>query len=271
MNKINFENLPSTNTPLNAENLNLLQTNVEDVFNGMNTAGNMVVDSIKTKNLFRGFLSGAYNSSTGVFDTTTSGISTPKTEVESGAKYYLSGMQSGITIRVLFWNNGAFVSSTTMTPTSDGVVITMAGNQFAFQTATTNQYSNVMLEKGEEKTDYKPFENLKGEDLYSGVETKIGTWIDGKPLYRKIFNLSSITTSNTDLIDISSLNIQTKVKLYGMLNTSSANSFPIPMTDSSSNYSVIFTTSTAIRGRAAIGSGNFQSGWIAIEYTKTTD
>ena len=30
MNKINFKNLPSTETPLNAENLNQLQTNVED-------------------------------------------------------------------------------------------------------------------------------------------------------------------------------------------------------------------------------------------------
>lgn len=30
MNKINFENLPSTNTPINAENLNQLQTNVEN-------------------------------------------------------------------------------------------------------------------------------------------------------------------------------------------------------------------------------------------------
>lgn len=30
MNKINFENLPSTNTPITAENLNLLQDNVEE-------------------------------------------------------------------------------------------------------------------------------------------------------------------------------------------------------------------------------------------------
>lgn len=33
MNKINFENLPSTNTPLNANNLNQLQTNVENAIN----------------------------------------------------------------------------------------------------------------------------------------------------------------------------------------------------------------------------------------------
>ncbi len=30
MNKINFENYPSTNTPVSADNLNLLQTNVEN-------------------------------------------------------------------------------------------------------------------------------------------------------------------------------------------------------------------------------------------------
>ena len=30
MQKINFENLPSTNTPISAENLNQLQTNVEN-------------------------------------------------------------------------------------------------------------------------------------------------------------------------------------------------------------------------------------------------
>jgi hypothetical protein len=37
MQKITFENLPSTNTPLNASNLNILQDNVEDAFN--NTYG----------------------------------------------------------------------------------------------------------------------------------------------------------------------------------------------------------------------------------------
>lgn len=30
MNKINFENLPGTNTPINATNMNLLQDNIED-------------------------------------------------------------------------------------------------------------------------------------------------------------------------------------------------------------------------------------------------
>lgn len=33
MDKINFENLPSTNTPINADNLNQLQTNIENAIN----------------------------------------------------------------------------------------------------------------------------------------------------------------------------------------------------------------------------------------------
>ena len=34
MNKINFENLPSTNTPINSTNLNQIQTNAENSING---------------------------------------------------------------------------------------------------------------------------------------------------------------------------------------------------------------------------------------------
>ena len=52
MQKINFQNLPSTTTPINATNLNAIQTNVENVFNGSETMGNIVVGSIRTKNMF---------------------------------------------------------------------------------------------------------------------------------------------------------------------------------------------------------------------------
>lgn len=108
-------------------------------------------------------------------------------------------------------------------------------------------------------------------DVYSTTETRIGTWIDGKPIYRKIYNNVNITTSNTDLINISSLGIGSIVKIYGVIFTSSNNAFPVPLTDSSSNYSVIFATSTALRGRAVIGSGTLSNCWLAIEYTKSAD
>lgn len=52
MDKINFENLPSTSTPLNATNMNKIQSNTEDVFNGNENMGNIVVSNISTKNFF---------------------------------------------------------------------------------------------------------------------------------------------------------------------------------------------------------------------------
>ena len=36
MDKINFQNLPNTTTPINATNMNLLQTNVENAINSLN-------------------------------------------------------------------------------------------------------------------------------------------------------------------------------------------------------------------------------------------
>lgn len=39
MEKINFVNLPSTNTPMNAENLNQMQDNVENAINGIIESG----------------------------------------------------------------------------------------------------------------------------------------------------------------------------------------------------------------------------------------
>lgn len=46
MKKINFNNLPDTTTPINNTNLNTLQNNVEEVFNGNEPMGSIVVDDI---------------------------------------------------------------------------------------------------------------------------------------------------------------------------------------------------------------------------------
>ena len=48
MEKINFENYPSTNSPINATNLNLLQDNIEDdIMNVKNSIGNLEDDELK--------------------------------------------------------------------------------------------------------------------------------------------------------------------------------------------------------------------------------
>lgn len=58
--KINFENLPSTNTPLSAENLNLLQDNVEDAIpaldSAVSTSSTNGVENQAITNYVNGFL-----------------------------------------------------------------------------------------------------------------------------------------------------------------------------------------------------------------------
>lgn len=46
MQKINFQDLPNTTSPVNATNLNAIQTNVENVFNGTESMGNINVAGI---------------------------------------------------------------------------------------------------------------------------------------------------------------------------------------------------------------------------------
>ena len=51
MQKINFQNLPNTTTPVNATNLNALQENVEDVFDGAVAMGSIKTTGVKINNV----------------------------------------------------------------------------------------------------------------------------------------------------------------------------------------------------------------------------
>lgn len=111
-------------------------------------------------------------------------------------------------------------------------------------------------------------------DVYSTSEQRIGTWIDGKPLYRKCFkntgNLTTIQTGISNIDDVIRLTIMVK---------SSDNVFwrTIPWCYNANSYDSSYTGGTYIRSNGNIG---FQAGtgltnaskYIAIiEYTKTTD
>lgn len=107
---------------------------------------------------------------------------------------------------------------------------------------------------------------------YSTTEQRIGTWIDGKPLYKRTFDISNITSSNTNLVNLYSYNIDNIIKISGFVKASDGYILPMSLTDSSSNYAVILYNGTYLRGRCTFGSGGtVTSAYVTIEYTKTTD
>lgn len=63
---------------------------------------------------------------------------------------------------------------------------------------------------------------------YSTTETRIGTWIDGKPLYRKVLTLD-ISKSGGHNINVASLNISQLTLMRGIFNDTQYNyMFPVP-------------------------------------------
>ena len=111
--------------------------------------------------------------------------------------------------------------------------------------------------------------NPNNVEKYSTNETKIGTWTDGKPIYRSVFDISTISSSNANLVDLNNLNIKLVINLYGTIKDTYNYEYPIPMSDSSSNYNVVFYNGRYIRGRCLIGSGaSIAIAKVILEYTK---
>ncbi len=103
---------------------------------------------------------------------------------------------------------------------------------------------------------------------YSTNETTIGKWIDGKPLYRKVYKITNGLTIDTLLsLNVSGLNIERCIRLDGWQYGSEFSFISLNFYNSDFNYLYLYDNTTI----------NYQYHWsateiyIIIEYTKTTD
>ena len=102
-------------------------------------------------------------------------------------------------------------------------------------------------------------------EVYSTEETRIGTWIDGKPLYRKVFKqIVPITTQWTTIFDIE--NLDTGVLLRGFYGWINGESVPFPNNTISLQWyngvQAKFLENISYPGTSVT---------LICEYTKTTD
>lgn len=102
---------------------------------------------------------------------------------------------------------------------------------------------------------------------YTTNEVVIGTWTDGSPLYRKVFNYTESNNSTwTNIIDCSSLNIRAVIKIYGSAGDS-YNWVNLPVGEG--QYYRNFRYDVSSKYIQSINNGfNGSSGYIAIEYIK---
>jgi hypothetical protein len=108
--------------------------------------------------------------------------------------------------------------------------------------------------------------------VYSTEETKIGVWIDGKPIYRKVFKPIVLEIGLAKYLGTSNLNISTMVSLKAIINDKSEGQWKIAnqywsSTDYLSiNYS--YKQNYIYYDNKGTSNGTI---FFILEYTKTTD
>lgn len=164
MKKITFENLPSTNTPINSANLNQVQDNVEALFEGNESMGEIVVEDVVCKNLFNKNTLRQYywlDDATGLPKLTSNfnNMLTEYIEVQPNTDYIVSGF-----ITNQYFMIGSYNSSKTF----NGFIAESQGSggkNFQFKTSSNDKYiliafndgttnPNLQVEKGNEATNY---------------------------------------------------------------------------------------------------------------------
>lgn len=211
---------------------------------------------------------------------------TPSGTNNGAIRFYFSNNSSLTTIidgRLTTTGSVQVTFPSTIPSGSNGVAIVFSANLNSSTSQVNNyvEYTNVMLQEGSKPYEpyIEPSISIDDETIcqsasnnYSSLEQKIGTWTDGKPIYRSVFDISTISSSNANLVDLNNLNIKLIINLYGTIKDTYNYEYPIPMSDSSSNYNVVFYNGRYIRGRCAIGSGaSIAIAKVIVEYTKTTD
>ena len=182
MQKINFQNLPNTTTPINATNLNAIQSNVENIFNGNDVAGNMVVSGIKTKNMFDkgNFVEGININSSGTYiSESASGAGISYVKVEAGKTYTISSN----TNRAWYYNfstsipalNGTGTARTGESGTARTFTAPSGYNYFCLRSYPSNNEDNInqniQVEEGTTATNYTLFQNLNPKISDKTTET----------------------------------------------------------------------------------------------------
>lgn len=122
--------------------------------------------------------------------------------------------------------------------------------------------------------------NIKGpagkdgseNQIYSTDEQVIGTWVDGKPLYRKCFSYTHPGTGGQVIADLAPYNIDSICDLYGgclFIQDGSQFYSAIPVAWSRDYWVAPYIPKPT--KRLELNSNVACEGTLIVEYTKTTD
>ena len=247
---------------------------------GTQVAGDMVVDSIRTKNIYNGvYTSKKYIARTnGSIESSGDWSATDYIKIKPNTTYTFSGITNAYsgTAGTSFYNSSrtfiSSISSTTQTFTTPN------NAQYVRISLNNETPTGVQLEEGSTATTYKPYQELNNQEVYSTGEAKIGTWVNGKPLYRKVVYVGSKPNETNVTINNVVSNLDTLVRMSGTAYNSGYNQYyNIPNAHSTIaswyiNAILVDKTDLQIRGGDGWNTANGLTNiYVTLEYTKTTD
>lgn len=279
-----FKNLPDKTTPLSATKLNGL-------FDGAESMGSIVVEDVTCKNILPtdvgNWEQGAI--SNGVNGTSTTRIRTNCfIPIKADTEYYVSVQNKNYSFLNIHYydTNKNFVTdaynSYSQINGATGLAIkTPSGVAFArvvlrnadnTTTITASEVSSIkpMIEKGSVGTNYVEHQDFSNKQHYSTTEQVIGTWIDGKPLYRKVINIDSLPNNANKNYDTGLTHGTHSIKNFYGCYTNGQYDLGINEYSGSNYIRTVIAFALNIQITTNSDKSSY-SGFVVIEYTKTTD
>jgi len=111
-----------------------------------------------------------------------------------------------------------------------------------------------------------------GGNNYSTEEQVVGIWIDGKPLYQKTYNFGSLPNSTSKELSSGLTNVNI-VNIFGISRGTDILGMPLPRATSDGTYTIDLTyrSDNKIRVTTANSWSGYDTTYITLQYTKTTD
>jgi hypothetical protein len=113
---------------------------------------------------------------------------------------------------------------------------------------------------------------INGLQTYSTTEQRIGTWIDNKPLYRKVINFGALPNATTKDVAHGISNLKNVIKIDGIaISGQYHNPLPLVYNSADAQYNTeIFVGNTYITMKTTQNRSSMTA-YVYLEYTKTTD
>lgn len=152
---------------------------------------------------------------------------------------------------------------------SNDITITQTDNDITLNVRKDSSVSTSSTKPVENQA-ITNYVNEKSLEVYSETETIVGRWVDGKPLYRKVFIIP--TTNDMNLEYLHGLTNLDKYYINNGVSILFGNneSLPVNWYWTSSDYARCWMNSTKLRWRCPANVGN-RTLYLVVEYTKTTD